>query len=321
MTPAILITGSEGNMGAYLQKSVRAAHSDARVIRVTRKTEGAAHPDLYRGDLRDRSFVRKIFAENAIDAVIHLAATAYSARGFREEAFDLLHDDVGMTLALLAECAKAKKLVYVSSALVYESGNASPFTERMTRDIPPPRSAYGISKYLGEQAVLLLHEQYGVPYTIWRPFNIVSPLEPHDGDGHSFTDLYRRIFVEGQPEITLYGGGNQVRCFTWVEDAADALADYLFDERTSCQLYNIGGDEPTTLLALKDLLVELGHEKGILPLDYRPGTNSSGSFAGVDSRARLPSIEKARTELGWAPTTSLRECFSRFIDYKQDHAH
>ena len=70
MTPTILITGSEGNTGAYLQKSVRAAHSDARVFRVTRKTECSAHPDLYRGDISQLSGTS-------------IAATAQSRSGTR----------------------------------------------------------------------------------------------------------------------------------------------------------------------------------------------------------------------------------------------
>lgn len=316
MAGTLLVTGSEGNIGAYVCASVRRLHPDLRVVRVTRS--GAHGPEVRYGDLSDPAFVRRLFSEERIDTVMHLAATRYSARGFREASYDLFANDLGTLLQVLGASTGVKKFVYASSALVYESAQP-PLVEDSPESAPPPRSSYGFAKLAGERAVRQFTEQYGVPHTIWRPFNVVSPREPHDGDGHVFTDLYRRIFVERAPEIALHGGGTQVRCFTWVEDVADAMASFLPDARTDNETFNLGAVEPTSLSGLASLMLELGREKGALPDAYRPEIVAAESFAGTDTAVRIPSLAKAEERLGWRAPTALRACFSRFLDHKLAH--
>ena len=316
----ILITGSEGNIGKYLVRHFEKKYPDFRIIRVKLKeheNEPYKQGNLYCGDLSDDAFVKKIFEENKIDYVIHAAARLYGVAGFNKDVYGLFSNDIKCLLNVLDNSKSVKKFVYFSSSMVYESSEKVPFTEELTQEIPPPKSSYGLTKYFGEKAVTFFNQQYGVKYTIWRPFNVVSPLESHEREsGHVYVDFYRRIFVEKAPSIEIYGSGQQVRCFTWVENVVGAMADFLTDERTDNQIFNIGSSQPKTMIELKEMLVQIGKEKNILPADYNPATATGSKSFIVDVQLRIPSTEKIQKELGWKFTTDFKTCFEKFIDFK-----
>lgn len=317
MEPVILVTGSEGNIGAYVVDALRARCPNARLIRTSRRaTQGA--DDVVRGDLTDASFVKRLFEAAPITHVIHLAAQSYTQAGFKERAYDLLSNDTRALLNLLDASASVQKFVYLSSALVYERSDDVPFTEDQLARIPPPISAYGLAKWYGEQAVLQHATQYENRYTIWRPFNVVSPREPHDTLGrHVFVDFYRKLFVEHVEQLKVFGNGAQQRCFVWVEDVADAIALHLLDVRTDNAIFNIGSSSCATLTELAALFLSLGKEHSLLPAKYAPEIVSGETFYGVDTAQRIPSLEKIRAALGWTASTDFRTCFEKFILAKQ----
>lgn len=317
----ILITGSEGNIGTYLLKHIEKTRPDFKIIRVKlkeREDEPEKKDNLYIGDLTDGSFVAKIFKENKIDYVIHMAARLYGVAGFNKDVYGLFSNDIKCLLNVLDNSRSVKKFVYFSSSMIYESSEKVPFTEELTEEIHPPRSSYGLTKYFGEKAVKFFNQQYGVNYTIWRPFNVVSPLESHEREGgHVFVDFYRKIFIEKTPKIGIYGTGKQVRCFTWVEDVVSAVSDFLTDEKTDNQTFDIGSSQPKNMIELKEIMVEIGKEKQILPVDYNPETITGEKFFGVDVQLRIPSTEKIQKTLGWKCQTDFKTCFEKFIEYKQ----
>lgn len=317
----VLITGSEGNIGTYLVRHFQETRPDFKIIRVKlkeKKDEPPKKDNLYIGDLTDSSFVKRIFQENKIDYVIHAAARLYGVAGFNQDVYGLFSNDIKCLLNVLDNSKLVKKFVYFSSSMMYESSDKVPFTEELTEEIQPPKSSYGLTKYFGEKAVKFFNQQYGTTYTIWRPFNVVSPLESHEREtGHVFADFYRKIFIEQAPKIEIYGSGQQVRCFTWVEDVVKAVADFLTDERTDNQIFNIGSSQPKTMIELKEILVKIGKEKNILPTDYEPETIIGSKFFGVDVQLRIPSTEKIQKVLGWRCQTDFKACFEKFIEYKQ----
>ena len=317
----ILITGSEGNIGTYLVKHIQNTKPDFRIIRVKLK-EGKNDPEkqdnIYFGDLTDKIFVDKIFQENKIDYVIHGAARLYGVAGFNKDVYGLFSNDLKCLLNVLDNSREVKKFVYFSSSMVYESSEKVPFTEELTEEINPPKSSYGLTKFFGEKAVKFFNQQYGMPYTIWRPFNVVSPLESHTREsGHVFIDFYRKIFANKDPKIEIYGSGKQVRCFTWVEDVVSTIADFLTDGKTDNQIFNIGSHEPKNMLELKDMLIEIGKERNILSADYNPEIITGSTSFIVDVQLRIPSTEKIKKVLGWECKTNFKSCFEKFIDYKQ----
>ena len=160
-------------------------------------------------------------------------------------------------------------------------------------------------------------EQYGTVYTIWRPFNVVSPLESHEREGaHVFVDFYRKIFIEKSPRLQVHGSGKQVKCFIWVEDLVSAIGDFLKDTKTDNQIFNIAGKEQKTLIDLAKTLITIGKEKNFLLQDYNLEITTENEFS-QDEVQKIPSTENIRKVLGWEAKTSFKSCFEKFIEYKQ----
>lgn len=313
----VLMTGSEGNVGQYLVRRLRESRPDWKLLRIKhRKGACAFDPqhDRYEGDLRDPTLLSRIFSEHAVDYVIHAASQSYSHAGYRAHPYRVIENDSVCLLNLLQHCGSARKIVYLSSALLYEHSNRSPLEEDDADRIPAPTSSYGVAKRFGEQAVRAFGFERGVHFTIWRPFNVVSPLESHEGDGrHVFVDFFRRLIVEQVPEFSMLGSGNQVRCFLWVEDAARCIVDHLDSAASNDQILNLARSEPITLLQLKDLLLDLGRGAGAVPRHYNPPNVRRGEFSGVEAEVRIPGVTKLKTMLGWESETTVRDCFRKFI--------
>lgn len=316
----ILVTGSEGNIGVFIVKALRRAHPDAKIIRVKFAESFAREgEELYAGDLLDASFVSRLIEESRPTHIIHAAARPYNVFDLRKHPFQIFSDDLRITLNLLEATRDAAiAWTYLSSATVYDAGTEEHFSEEMTDRLPLGPSPIGAAKTLSERAVWWHAKEYGNPFTIWRFWNIVSPREPHDREGgHVIVDFYRKLFVDRAPSLDVYGDGRQVRCFTWVEDAANAIASFLDDPRAKNEIFNLGSDEPKTLLELKDALLVAGKELGVLPAEYAPKIVFKTEQHPGEISARIPSIEKARRVLGWIPQTNFPSCVKKFVEAKQ----
>jgi UDP-glucose 4-epimerase len=318
----VLITGSEGNVGQYICRRLRESHPCWRILRIKHRKDLSIFDnkkDRYEGDLRDIALLEKIFAEHQVDYIIHSASESYSQGGYRARQFQILENDSASLLNLLRHSKSVRKFVYLSSALLYEHSD-QPLMAEDAVSTPAPTSPYGVAKYFGEHAVRAFGLEHGIPFTIWRPFNIVSPLEPHDGDGrHVFIDFFRRLLIEQVTEFSILGSGKQIRCFIWVEDAARCIVDYLDNQKSNGEIFNLARDEPITLLQLKTLLLELGREENIVTPFYDPPTIVQGQFAGIESEIRIPSTAKLKKVLGWESTTTVRDCFRKFVNEKFKH--
>jgi len=316
----ILITGSEGNIGRYIVASVRRHNPQWKIIRVKHKACAPAFnhsEDRYEGDIRDELLLKTIHGKNAIDCLLHCASTSYSHLGYKGHPFGVLENDCSMMLNLLKHAGNLHKIVFLSSALMYEHAKVSPLLETTVDEIPGPTSSYGMAKEFNERAIKLYQREHGVRYTIWRPFNVVSPLEPTEGEGrHVFVDFFRRLFIERVAEFNVIGSGNQVRCFIWVEEAADCIVKNIFAPESDNQTFNLARDEPISLLGLKDLLLSIGKKLGTLPATYDPPVRKTGIFAGTESEVRIPSVEKLNALLHWKSDVTVRECFSKFVEDK-----
>lgn len=316
-----LVTGSEGNIGPFLIDKIRQKFSDALIIRVARHRLakiGEKNDIIVRGDLNDKNFVDQIFREHKVDYIIYAATPPYNFKGFKQPE-NILSNEERCLSNVLNNCRGVKKIVYLSSVLVYESSTVVPFTEELTDKILPPKSPYGLAKYFGEKVVKLAAAKYSIPYTIWRAYNVVSPLEDVTGGGHVHTDFYRKIYLEKVPIIEIFGTGRQIRSFTWVEDLAGGIICFLDDPKTDNQIFNIGGEESKTLMELKDKLIKIGKEKKYLEKNYKPQIITGKPFYGADDPKRFSSLEKIKSILGWRPTTSFTNCFRKFVEYKQKY--
>ena len=308
----ILVTGSEGSlMQAVIPKLMANGHE---VIGVD-KCGPHSDPPGYLFYEKDLVQMTDRWYAGRIDMVIHAAATIYGVGGFNAYCGDILSNDLVMTRNMLRFAAlnDVKKFVSLSSSMVYERcPSHSTGVEEAEVDwqsYQVPLTDYGLSKYTGERMVKAFNVQYGLPYVIWRPFNIITPYEHAKGapgTSHVFADFFDAILKKKMELIPILGSGNQTRCFTWIHDVAQAIAD--FSEKAE-GAYNIGSTEEVTMLELAKLIWVLsGRDPTALRFNFlKPYIN--------DVMRRKPNVDKIAMDFGWTAKTTLTQSIGHCLDY------
>lgn len=263
--------------------------------------------EFVEGDLTDPRVVRETV--RGMDVVFQAAAQIYGVAGFHRYPADILQRDTLLHGLILREslAQDVQRVVYISSSMVYERSGAVA-VESDVDDMLVPHTDYGLSKLMGERLSRAFAAQYGLPFTIWRPFNIVGLHERADGAdpgvSHVFADFIQRIVRDRQNPIAVLGDGLQVRCFTWIDDVARGIADYSFQSETLNDDFNLGNPQPVSMIELARRIYHIYHQElGIEP--QRELTFTHLPTFSDDVRVRIPSSEKARDVLGWEPTTPL----------------
>lgn len=298
----ILITGSEGSlMQAVIPKLLDLGHDIVGVDNLYRHGKKSSRADieypLIIQDLSDRSAVEDLC--QGFDVVFLAAAKIYGVGGFNHYCGDILADDTAIQGNILRSCAKhgIKHVVYISSSMVYETciqDKNSPVREDLVDHCIVPKTDYGLSKLLGERMCQAFHKQYGINYTVWRPFNIITPYEKsmtEQGFSHVFADFVENIAVKKLNPLPIIGDGNQIRCFTWIDDIANVISKYSFDPRFLNQAFNICNVEPITM---RDLALKIHQMLGRTDrLEFKTTKN----FAN-DVTVRVPSVDKLMSIVG-----------------------
>ena len=252
------------------------------------------------GDLTDPLFVDEIM--EGIDGVVQAAALIYGVGGFHKYPADILAKDVVLHQNILWAMKKhsVDKIAYISSSMVYERCQEHPSREEHVMESLIPSTDYGLSKLVGERLCMAFHKQFGIKYVIWRPFNIITPYESAEkeqGMSHVFADFMNNIVVKKMNPLPIIGSGEQIRCFTWIDDVAKLIGEYSFDEKTDNQEYNIGNPEPISMKDLALLMYE-----GDEPLEFETVREYAD-----DVMVRIPDVSKAVQELGFEPSVKVKE--------------
>jgi nucleoside-diphosphate-sugar epimerase len=326
----ILVTGSEGSlMQAVIPLLLKKGHVVYGVDNLARYGERLGHAGtdytFIKCDLTDKLNVDKLVEQVKPDYIIQAAATIYGVGGFNKYCGEMykditLHDNV-----LRAAVAHGvKKVVYISSSMVYENCPQEigyPVPEDIVDKNPAPFTDYGLSKFVGERVSKAYLKQHGLKYTIWRPFNIITPYEKSEseevGISHVFADYIKNIVIEKKKPLPILGSGFQIRCFTWIDEVAAAIADYSFLEKTDNQTYNLGNPEPISMRVLAEKIKDIASKEFMLLDDYFLLYETIGDYVN-DVRIRIPSCEKAKNELGWEAKMkvddSIRMCLKHVVE-------
>lgn len=301
----ILVTGSEGSLMQYVIPvlmdqgyEVIGVDNFARYGEIERKR----NYDFIRGDLTDVNFVDSLFNGKKIDGVIQAAALIYGVGGFNKYPADILSKDIVLHQNILWAMKKygVKKVTYISSSMVYERCINHPSKEEDAFNSLIPSTDYGMSKLVGEKLCIAFARQYGLKYTIWRPFNIITPhevAEKEQGLSHVFADFIQNLLIEKKNPLPIFGDGEQIRCFTWIGDIANAIGKYSFLDKTDNEIYNLGNPEP---ISMKDLarLIHQGKEE----LKFKTIKEYND-----DVIIRIPDITKASNDLNFTPTKKVKD--------------
>ena len=316
----VLVTGSEGSLMQWvIPKLIELGHEVVGVDNFFRYGRIARdrNYEFIEGDLTDESLVKDLLKGK--DAVIQAAARIFGVKGFHKYPADILSRDVVLHQHVMwhAKDQAIGKVVYISSSMVYERCETVPSKEEDVDEQRVPYTEYGLSKLVGERLCRAFERQYAIDYTIWRPFNIITPLEEGEeeqGIAHVFADFVQQLLLEKKNPLPILGDGNQVRCFTWIDDVASAIAGYLEDPRTSGESFNLGNPQPITMKELAQKIFELGQKKGFdvsgekLEFEHMPIYDD-------DVRIRIPSVDKAKSVLGWKPTVAVDKALELCLDW------
>jgi len=317
----ILVTGGAGFIGsAVVRLAVARGHSVVNLDALTyaaclENVASVGNSPRYafeKADIRDRGALDRIFAAHDPDAVMHLAAESHVDRSIDGPA-DFVETNVNGTFTLL-EAARAHwtgkgrpdsfRFHHISTDEVFGSlGPSGKFTEDTPYD---PRSPYSASKAASDHLVRAWHETYGLPVVLTNCSNNYGPF-------HFPEKLVPVVILNalaGKP-IPVYGKGENVRDWLFVEDHADALLTVL-ERGPVGRSYNIGGENEARNIDLVRIICGLldemhpegaPHDRLITFVADRPGHDLRYAI----DPARI------RTELGWRPSVTLQEGLRRTV--------
>jgi UDP-glucose 4-epimerase len=312
-----LVTGGAGFIGSAVVHNLLARGEEVRVVDDMSKAGGAAVPreaDYIEGDVADPEVCARAF--KGADVCFHLAAKIGGIGYFHRYPADILDDNNLMLSQVFRRATEAgTKVVYVSSSMVFERAGEWPTPEDAIDRYPPPFSAYGFSKLVGEWYCRAFHEQFGTPFAIARPFNAYGPgeyPESEPGLAHVIPDLIKKILSDDRP-IGIFGDGSQTRSFTYVDDVADAIVTIGTHPEGQGEDFNIGTGVETSIRELLELLWE------VLGLDGVPEVVTSDPLP-VDVRRRVPDPSKIERTLGWTARTSLHHGLRLTADWYRAEA-
>jgi len=319
----IIVTGGAGFIGSHVVRSLLGEGNEVTIIDdfndfydpAIKQANVAFFPsfsspvEVAEIDLRDWESVRGIFEKVRPDAVIHLAARA----GVRPSIADpKLYIDTNITgtfhVLEAARLSGCHKIIFASSSSVYGLGKIVPFRE----DLPilQTLSPYAATKIAGEQLCGNYVNLHGMRIACLRFFTVYGPGQRPDLAIHSFTDA-----IENGRSIQQFGDGSTRRDYTYIDDIVQGVLgalSYVDGEGPLFEIFNLGENETTTLTKLiasiekalgkKAIIERLPEQKGDMPLT-------------------AADITKARTLLGYAPHTPIREGIPKFVAwYRELHA-
>ena len=311
MSSRILVTGAAGFVGSHVAAMLLARGDEVvaldnfdpyyapvrkrQNVEALRAGPGGARLRLIQGDVRDRELLDALFSER-FDRVAHLAGLA-GVRASVERPEDYVDVNVRGTLNVLeaARRAPVRNLVFVSTSSAYGDA-APPFLETDPAD--RPLAPYAATKRAAELLCHSYHHVHGLPCNVVRLFTAYGPRNRPDMMAYKLLDS---VFT-GR-EIPLFGGGELVRDWTYVEDLARGIVAAL-DRPFGYEIFNLGGGHPVTVRTFVEVVEELAGRKAHLVPTPRQGSDAGAT--GAD-------ISKARRMLGFEPAVSLRDGVERLV--------
>ena len=312
MKTKVLVTGGAGFIGSEVVKQLLQKGYKVRVADDLSKKEAKVFPDVefLKVDLTDKKAALR--AMDGVDCCIHLAAKIGGIGYFHKYPATILSENNKMYSAVFeaAVAKKIKRIIYLSSSMVFESTKTFPSKENDISKIPPPVSAYGFSKLVGEWYCHAFHYEYRLNYTIIRPFNAYGVNEaPGEevGYAHVIPDLIKKI-LSGQYPLELLGNGQQTRCFTHVSDIAKGIILAMKSGKAINEDFNIGSEKEIKMIDLAKLLWKKCNARKPFKVKYIPGFK-------YDIKRRVPSSKRARMLLGWKPQKRLADELPEIITW------
>ncbi len=316
-----LVTGGAGFIGSHLCERLLSAGYDVTVMDnlSTGRFENIAHLEGRPGfrytieDIRNIHVIDRLASE--CDVIFHLAA-AVGVHKIISQPIETIEVNVGGTEVVLRTARRyRRRVVLASTSEVYGKGVRFPFHEDDDTLIGPTirsRWSYATSKAIDEFLALAYHKEISLPVVIVRLFNTVGPRQP--GQYGMVMPRFVQAALAGQP-IRVYGDGQQQRCFANVSDVVQAIHALAEAPQAVGQVFNVGSSEEVTIMALAQRIqARTGSASEIALIPYEQAYESGFE----DFRRRIPSLDKIKQAIGWAPSTPLDTTIDQIIAYYRE---
>ena len=332
----ILILGANGFIGSHLSEAILQQtdwHIDAMDLTQDKISHLLDFPrfSFFKGDMtKEKDWIKTKMAE--CDVVLPLVAIA-QPMVYVKDPLKVFELDFEANLQVIRLCVELKKrLIFPSTSEVYGMCPDSEFDEEksylVTGPIHKERWIYGTSKQLLDRLIYVYGKHEGLSYTLFRPFNWYGPrldnvLNPKPGGSRVLTQFIGNILRE-EP-IHLVNGGAQKRCFTYVEDGINALL-LMIDNKNNCahnKIFNVGNPkENFSIRTLAEMLIQsIIHDypqyaskaKSATLIDVDAKTYYGEGYQ--DVTLRVPSISRAKQDLGWIPKIDMTVGLGKTLDF------
>lgn len=309
----ILITGAAGFIGSSLADRLLAkGHGIINVdnfndyydvkIKWRNISEHINNPNykLYCLNLENKAELSKVFKNEKIDMVIHLAGRAGVRPSIQDPESYIKTNILGTVHILeLMKDFGVKKLVFASSSSVYGNCDAEMFSEDLK--VVEPISQYAATKSSDEQFVYTYTKLYGMQAICLRFFTVYGPRQRPDLAISKFT----RLILNDEP-VPMYGDGTTKRDYTYIDDIVSGIMGAIAYDKTPYEIVNLGGGEPITLTRMIETIeAELGKKAVVIKLPMQAG----------DVNKTVCDYSKARSLFGYCPHTTFKEGIHLFCDW------
>lgn len=316
--PTFLITGGAGFIGSHLAETLlKRGH---RVLALDDLSSGSVRNIAHlRSEPRFEFVPERLSTQHVLtelvdmaDMIFHLAATV-GVLNIIDSPVTTIMNNVGGTEMVLRVAAKKKKTVIVASTSeVYGKSAALPFREDSDLVFGPTSKArwsYACSKVVDEFLALAYWREFQVPTVVVRLFNTIGPRQV----GRYGMVVPRLIAqaLRGQ-NLTVYGSGQQSRCFTYVSDVVEWLLRLASNDRAVGEIFNLGNPEEVTITELaRRVIAVTGADVGIDFIPYEKAYEEGFE----DMERRVPDITKVKALTGYAPRVHLKQALYLVRDW------
>ena len=252
-----LVTGGSGFIGSHLIEAlVKRGDSVSAIDNLsTGNNQLSSNIDFFQGSIFDQDLMSKLISNS--DYVLHLAA-AVGVLNIVNKPLESLMTNIKGTEIILELCEKYNKPILITSTSeVYGKNNTVPLSEDSDRVLGSPllsRWSYSEAKAVDESMAYFYYQEKGLEVRIVRLFNTVGPRQV----GHYGMVVPRFINAALKNEqLSVYGSGDQIRCFCHVDDAVRALLSVIDSDKAIGQVFNIGNNQQISIMELAKKVIEL----------------------------------------------------------------
>jgi UDP-glucose 4-epimerase len=320
MKEKFLVTGGAGFIGSHLCELL--VHNGHSVVAIDNLSTGRLDNILQLLPMTGFQFVRESITNSQVldrltseaDIIIHLAAVV-GVKLIVEDPVNTIATNIMGTEAVLTTANRyGCKVMLASTSEVYGKGSKVPFNEEDDCVMGPTshsRWAYATSKAIDEFLGLAYHRQFSLPVVVMRFFNTVGPRQT--GQYGMVIPRFVRQALANEP-ITIYGDGEQSRCFADVADIIGAVYKLSSHPSAVGQVFNVGSTEEVSIRELAERVVKAtGSQSKVIYVPYEeayaPGFE--------DMRRRVPDLTKVHQLIGYEPHFVLEETLKRVIDFER----